>query len=70
MLEKEIIAERIKSLPEESLREVADFIEFLEVKRERLVEGGKEGDNPLTGVIGICESPSDLAGRHDKYVYG
>ena len=62
MLEKEIIAERIKSLPEESLREVADFIEFLEVK--------KEGDNPLTGVIGICEGPSDLAGRHDKYVYG
>jgi hypothetical protein len=33
----------INSLPEESIREVADFIEFLEAKRKRLVKrGGKE----------------------------
>ena len=31
MLEREYIVERIKSLPEESLKEVTDFIEFLEV---------------------------------------
>ena len=73
MLEREYIVERIKSLPEESLKEVTDFIEFLEAKRKRLVdeEGRKkeEGD-PLSKVIGICEGPSDLAERHDKYVYG
>jgi len=73
MLEREYIVERIKSLPEESLKEVTDFIEFLEAKRKRLVkeEGGKkdEGD-PLSKVIGICEGPSDLAERHDKYIYG
>jgi len=63
--------ERIKSLPDESLKEVTDFIEFLEAKRKRLVEEEKrEGGDPLTKVIGICEGPSDLAERHDKYVYG
>jgi len=71
MLGREYIAERIKSLPEESLREVVEFIEFLEANRRRSVEGKKkeEGD-PLTKVIGICEGPSDLAEGHDKYVYG
>jgi len=71
MLEREHIMERIKSLPDESLKEVTDFIEFLEAKRKRLVEEEKrEGGDPLTKVIGICEGPSDLAERHDKYVYG
>ena len=73
MLEREYIVERIKSLPGESLKEVTDFIEFLEAKRKRLVEeegGKKEKGDPLSKVIGICEGPSDLAERHDKYVYG
>ncbi len=73
MLEREYIVERIKSLPDESLKEVTDFIEFLEAKRKRLVEEAekkKEEEDPLTKVIGICEGPSDLAERHNKYVYG
>lgn len=72
MIQREHIIERIKSLPEESIKEVADFIEFLEAKRKRLVEeGGKKvEEDPLSKVIGICEGPSDLAERHDKYVYG
>ncbi|MCK4731534.1 MAG: DUF2281 domain-containing protein [Methanophagales archaeon] len=73
MLEREYIVERIKSLPDESLKEVTDFIEFLEAKRKRLVEEEekkKEEEDPLTKVIGICEGPSDLAERHNKYVYG
>ena len=71
MAEREYIIERIKSLPEENVKEVADFIEFLEAKRKKLVkerEGREEGD-PLTKVIGICEGPSGLAERHDKYIY-
>ena len=68
MLEREYIVERIKSLPEDTLKEVIDFIEFLEAKR-KVEEGNVEGD-PLARVIGICEGPSDLAERHDKYVYG
>jgi hypothetical protein len=72
MLEREYIVERIKSLPDESLKEVVDFIEFLEAKRKRLVEEKEKEEeaDPLARVIGICEGPSDLAERHDKYVYG
>ncbi|MCG2728138.1 MAG: DUF2281 domain-containing protein [Candidatus Methanoperedenaceae archaeon] len=58
---------RIKSLPEESLEEVVDFIEFLESKRKRL---SIVKEDPLSKTIGICEGPSDLAEKHDKYVYG
>ena len=73
MIQREHIIERIKSLPDESLKEVTDFIEFLEAKRKRAVEEEgekKEEGDPLSKVIGICEGPSDLAERHDKYVYG
>ena len=71
MIEREYIIERIKSLPEGSIKEVANFIEFLDAKGERLVEEGeKEKEDPLSKVIGICEGPSDLAERHDRYVYG
>ena len=70
MIQRGNIIERINSLPEESIREVADFIEFLEAKRKRLVKGEGEKEDPLSNVIGICEGPSDLAERHDRYVYG
>lgn len=72
MVGREHIIERIKSLPDESLKEVTDFIEFLEAKRKRLVEEKEreEGEDPLTTVIGICEGPPDLAERHNRYVYG
>ncbi len=43
------------------------FIKILQKLR------GKErrGDSDLLSqVIGICEGPSDLAERHDKYIYG
>ena len=72
MLETKYIVERIKLLPEDSLREVIDFVEFLEVKRTRLVEEmkKKEKGDSFVKAIGICEGPSDLAERHDKYVYG
>jgi hypothetical protein len=72
MVEIEYIIERIKSLPDESLKEVTDFIEFLDAKRKRLFEEKekKEKGDPFAKVIGICEGPSDLAERHDKYVYG
>jgi hypothetical protein len=71
MVEMEYIIERIKSLPDESRKEVTDFIEFLETKRRRVAEEKeKEGEgDPLARVIGICEGPSDMAERHDKYVY-
>lgn len=38
MLKREYIIKKIKSLPEDSLKEVADFIEFLEDKREEIPE--------------------------------
>jgi len=71
MLKKEYIVEKIKSLPDDALEEVVNFIEFLEVKKNRLAkEEKKEEGDPLSKVIGICEGPSDLAEQHNKYVYG
>jgi len=69
MIEREQIVEKIKSLPDVTLKEVAEFIEFLEARRERFYEEEKK-EKALSEVIGICEGPSDLAERHDKYVYG
>ena len=72
MLEREYIIERIKKMPDEKLEEIADFVEFLDAKRRRLAEEREkeEGGDSFAMVIGICEGPSDLAERHDKYVYG
>jgi len=66
------LMERIKSLPDESLQEVTDFIEFLEAKRKRRAgdKAKKAGKDPLAAVIGICEGPSDLAEKHTTYIYG
>lgn len=75
MVTREHLIEEIKSLPEDRLKEVADFVEFLEAKKKKESEpmpGSIKGEevDPLSKVIGICEGPSDLAERHDKYIYG
>lgn len=66
MLQREYIVKRINSLPEDILEEVMDFIDFLESKRKR---SSIVKEDPLSKTIGICEGPSDLAEKHDKYVY-
>ncbi len=66
MFQREYIVKRINSLPEDSLEVVVDFIEFLELKRKRL---SRVKEDPLSKTIGICEGPSDLAEKHNKYVY-
>lgn len=48
------------------LEEVVDFIEFLESKKKRI---SIVKEDPLTKTIGVCECPSDLAEKHNKYVY-
>jgi len=43
------------------------FIKILQKLRGKK----RRGDSDLLSqVIGICEGPSDLAERHDKYIYG
>ncbi|WXG41516.1 MAG: DUF2281 domain-containing protein [Candidatus Freyarchaeum deiterrae] len=70
-MDKDSLIQKVRSLPEDSLREVMDFIEHLEEKKKRETEKKKkEKKDLLEDVIGICEGPSDLAERHDKYVYG
>jgi len=66
MVQREYIVKRINSLPEDSLEEVVDFIEFLESKRKKL---SRVKEDPLSKTIGICEGPPDLAEKHNKYVY-
>lgn len=57
-------------MPEDSIKEVMDFIEQLEKKKRKTGEKKKEKKDLLEDVIGICEGPPDLAERHDNYVYG
>ena len=61
MIDREEIIAKIRSLPDDLLKEVAEFIRRLEERRKKDV---------LSNVIGICEGPPDLAERHDKYVCG
>lgn len=63
MIDREEIIAKIRTLPEDLLKEVAEFIKSLEEKE-------RKRKDPLSEVIGICEGPPDLAERHDKYVYG
>jgi len=63
VIDREEIIAKIRTLPEDLLKEVAEFIKTLEEKE-------RKKKDILSEVIGICEGPSDLAERHDKYVYG
>lgn len=69
MMDRDSLIQRVRSLPEDSLKELMDFVERLEKRGKKTKKRKKEKDL-LEGVIGICEGPSDLAERHDKYVYG
>jgi hypothetical protein len=66
MASREQVIEKIKTLPDESLSEVADFLEQLE-DRSRLKP--KKKADILSRVIGACEGPADLAESHDRYAY-
>nr|MDO8080322.1 DUF2281 domain-containing protein [Candidatus Freyarchaeota archaeon] len=69
MMDRDSLIQRVISLPEDSLKEVMDFIEHLEEKKRKTGGKKKEKKDLLADVIGICEGPPDLAERHDKYVY-
>ena len=58
--------ETIKLLPDESLREVADFLKLLEGRSK---PRQKKRADILSSVIGECEGPADLAEKHDRYAY-
>jgi len=58
LIKRAHIIKKIKTLLDDALRKIADFIKTL------------EEENPLDKVIGICEGPHDLAEMHDKYAYG
>ena len=66
MASREQVIEKIKTLPDESLGEVADFLEQLE-DRSRLRP--KKKTDILSRVIGTCEGPADLADIHDRCAY-
>ena len=68
-MDRDRLIQRVRSLPEDSLKELMDFIEHLEKRGKKTERKKKEEKNLLEEVIGICEDPSDLAERHDKYVY-
>jgi predicted ATPase with chaperone activity len=69
-MDRDSLIQKVKSLPEDSIKEVMDFIEQLEKKKRKTGEKKKEKKDLLEDVIGICEGPPDLAERHDNYVYG
>jgi hypothetical protein len=65
MIEKEAIMKKIESLPDADLQKVAEYLNFLEERRDVR----KHKADALSGVIGICEGPQDLAENHDCYAY-
>ena len=66
MASRDKIIDKIKMLSEESLTEVADFLDQIDVKRK---ERSKVEGDLLSSAIGVCEGPTDLAKMHDKYTY-
>jgi Protein of unknown function (DUF2281) len=65
MPDKDAIIKKIQSLPDTDLQEVAEYLDFLEVKKT----SRKRKPDAFSQVIGICEGPSDLAEKHDSYAY-
>ena len=65
MQDRDAIIEKIRSLPDIDLQEVADYLDFLEGKKR----AQKHKTDALSQVIGICDGPSDLADKHDSYAY-
>jgi hypothetical protein len=66
MASRDQIIDKIRMLSEESLSEVADFLDQMDEKGKKESRAKR---NLLSSVIGICEGPADLADRHDKYAY-
>jgi hypothetical protein len=66
MASRDQIIDKIRMLSEESLSEVANFLDQMDEKSKK--ESRAKGDL-LSSVIGICEGPTDLAEKHDKYAY-
>jgi hypothetical protein len=66
MASRDQIIDKIRMLSEESLSEVADFLDQMDEKSKTKSWAKRD---LLYSVIGICEGPADLAERHDKYAY-
>ena len=68
--------EVLERLQKDSKIPVAEIIrkaidKFLgEWKEKKAIPIEDEMTNKLLSVAGICEGPSDLADKHDKYLYG
>jgi hypothetical protein len=65
MIDREAIMRKIDSLPDADLKKISKFLSSLEEKPDTR----KQKADALSGVIGICEGPQDLAEKHDSYAY-
>ncbi len=55
MVIRERLIERIKFLPEDKLEEIADFVEFLEAKREKQSELAEYGMGDYLNQLSVYE---------------
>ncbi len=62
---KEAIAERLDRLPEDSLYEVLDFVEFLGRKKAEY-EAVESGEDPL---VGLFAGSDDLSERSEEILH-
>jgi hypothetical protein len=62
MIDKEVIMKKIATLPDADLQRVAEFLSSLEERPD----ARKQKADALSGVIGICEGPQDLAEKHNQ----
>lgn len=49
---------------------IIKYSTFIKILQKLRGKKRREESDLLSQVIGICEGPSDLAERHDKYIYG
>jgi hypothetical protein len=61
MIDKEVIMKKIATLPDADLQRVAEFLSSLEERPDARIQKA----DALSGVIGICEGPQDLAEKHN-----
>lgn len=68
---RERILDKLEELPEYSLREVLDFVEFLAWKKVQSEQNGSsQNEDPLLSVLGIMPGKPLTSREIDEALYG
>jgi hypothetical protein len=65
MFDYETIVSKIRRLPEPLLREVEDFVDFLQMKRGK-VSASSQSTHPIMAAFGLWKDEADLDDLADR----